>query len=76
MPRRSEALQVDDPLSWLEAELPQLATPKQVVKAANLSRSTIARALARGDLPCVRIGRAVRIRRDAVKAWLTRGLEG
>lgn len=65
-----------DLLADLENELAPLTTVAKVVKATGLSLSTINRALARGDLKCTRIGRAVRIPRSEVRAWLARGLEG
>lgn len=49
-----------------------LLTIPQVVQTTNLSRATIYRAIARGDLRVVHIGRAVRVPRAALADWLTR----
>jgi len=49
-----------------------LLTVDQVMKMTNLSKSTIQRAIARGDLRVVRIGRAVRVPSAALSEWLER----
>ena len=44
----------------------------QVVERAGLSRSTIYELIASGEIPVVRIGRAVRVPAAALEAWVER----
>lgn len=69
---QSDATAPPDPLDSLIASLPSSATREQVAHALNVHPSTIDRALQRGQLAHVRIGRAVRIPRTAVRRWLER----
>jgi excisionase family DNA binding protein len=43
----------------------------EVAKALGLSRSTIYEMIAKGELPVVRAGRAVRVSTAAVEKWIT-----
>lgn len=48
----------------------KLLTLAQLAKATGLSRSTIYRLRARHDLPCIMIGRSLRIDAEEAKAWI------
>jgi excisionase family DNA binding protein len=50
----------------------QLLTRAEVVARLQVSPSTVARLLASGELPCVRIGRAVRVREDDFASFVER----
>jgi excisionase family DNA binding protein len=43
-----------------------------VTRITNLSRTTLYSEIAAGRLPAVKFGRAVRIRRDDLEAWIDR----
>ncbi len=47
-------------------------TPADVATLLATTPSTVHRAIARGDLPAVRYGRLVRIRRDDLDAFIAR----
>ncbi len=49
---------------------PLLLRAEDVGRLTNLGRSTIFALLASGELPAVRVGRAVRIRRRDLEAWI------
>lgn len=51
--------------------VPHLLTIKDVAERLQMSPRTIHRLVANGDLTVVRIGRAVRISEEALKAFLT-----
>ena len=53
------------------APMPESMTIEEVGRIAKFSRATILRRLNDGTLPCVRVGRLVRIPRAAVEAMLT-----
>ena len=46
-------------------DLPELATVAQVAEAAQVSRKTIYKLIASGDLKSVRVRKCVRVNRDA-----------
>ena len=50
----------------------QLLTIRDVMNITKLGRTKIYELLRDGELPCIRIGRSVRIRRDELEAWLER----
>ena len=50
---------------------PRLLTVRDVAERLQMSSRTIHRLVANGDLTVVRIGRSVRIREEALKAFLT-----
>lgn len=56
------------------ADLPELATVRQIADAANVSRKTIYRLVNDGELPAVKIYSAIRINRDAAMEYF--GLKG
>ena len=43
----------------------------EVAKALGLGRSTIYELIAKGELPVVRVGRAIRVSAAAVQKWVT-----
>lgn len=49
---------------------PELLRPEEVAKILAVARSTVFELLRAGDLPAVRIGRAVRIPRKALDRWI------
>ena len=49
-----------------------LLTIKDVQEATQLGRTKIYELMRDGDLPYLRIGRSVRIRRDALDLWLSK----
>ena len=53
-----------------------LLTPAEVVRLTNLGRSTVYGMLASGELPAIRVGRAVRVRRSDLEAWIEAKVTG
>lgn len=49
-----------------------LLKPKRAFELLDISRSTGYAMIASGELPCVRIGRAVRVPVEALKEWVKR----
>ena len=49
-----------------------LLKPSEAFKAMSIGRSTGYAMIASGELPCVRIGRAVRVPVSALKEWVER----
>jgi excisionase family DNA binding protein len=49
-----------------------LLKPKKAFELLDISRSTGYAMIASGELPCVRIGRAVRVPVEALKEWVKR----
>jgi excisionase family DNA binding protein len=49
-----------------------LVKPSEAFKAMSIGRSTGYAMIASGELPSVRIGRAVRVPVDALKQWIER----
>jgi excisionase family DNA binding protein len=47
-----------------------LLRPDEVSRRLNLSRSKVYGMLKRGELPCVRMGRSVRVPADELVRWL------
>ncbi len=47
-----------------------LLRAEEAAKLLSLGRSTVFQLMATGELPCVRIGRAVRIPRSALERWV------
>lgn len=50
---------------------PILMTVAEVQLATRLGRTTVYELIRLGKLPVVRIGRAVRVRRDSLERWLS-----
>lgn len=53
-----------------EVEAPLLLRAEEAAKLLSLGRSTVFQMMATGELPCVRIGRAVRVPRTALERWV------
>jgi len=51
---------------------PMLLTPRQAAKALNVCERTLYGLAKSGDLPAIRIGRAVRYSMDDIRAWIER----
>ena len=51
-------------------KLPRLLTASDVANALGLGLSTIYLLIRRGDLPCIRFGRAVRVRPEDVEKFI------
>jgi excisionase family DNA binding protein len=52
---------------------PEFLSPSEVARRLGLSRSTVYRHIARGDLPALRLGqdgRSLRVRADVLETWL------
>jgi excisionase family DNA binding protein len=49
-----------------------LLTPAEVAKRLNVNRETVYRMRKRGELPFVRVGAAIRVRPEALEAFLQR----
>ncbi|MGK2858192.1 MAG: helix-turn-helix transcriptional regulator [Thermoanaerobaculia bacterium] len=50
----------------------KLLRPKEVMEVIGLGRSKLYELMSAGELPVVRIGRAVRIPADAIDEWIGR----
>jgi len=50
-------------------DLPQFLTPHEFGAFYGLGRSTVYDLLQRGEIPCKRLGRCIRIPRNAVVEW-------
>lgn len=55
-------------------DVPLLLTIKEVQDITRLGRTKVYELMRDGELPVVRIGRAIRVRREALEQWLE-GLE-
>ena len=51
-------------------EAPLLLRAEEAAKLLSLGRTTIFQMMASGELPCVRVGRAVRVPRTALERWV------
>jgi excisionase family DNA binding protein len=59
-----------DPTSTLAA-LPEVLTAREAARLLRVGRNQLYQAVARGDIPAVRIGRTIRIRKHALLDLLT-----
>ena len=50
--------------------VPELLSTKQIAARLDVSADAVRKWVSRDDCPCVRAGRALRFREDAVIAWL------
>jgi excisionase family DNA binding protein len=50
--------------------VPELLSTKEMAARLDVSADTVRKWVSRDDCPCVRAGRALRFREDAVIAWL------
>ena len=57
-------------LDKMTTEVPMLLRAEEAARLLSLGRSTVFAMLATGELPSVRIGRAVRVPRVALEAWI------
>jgi excisionase family DNA binding protein len=55
-----------------EPDMETLMTLRQLIAYLGVSRGTVLRLIHQGDLPAVRVGRALRFQRHAVDDWLAR----
>jgi excisionase family DNA binding protein len=53
-----------------DTEMPLLLRPEEAARAVALSRSTIYRMIASGELAAVRIGRTLRVPAQALRDWV------
>ena len=64
----------DTPRCAWESSLPEVVTVESLAAFLGLNRKTIYAAIDRGEVPGARrVGRAIRILRDAVLVWLAQG---
>jgi excisionase family DNA binding protein len=54
----------------MPAQEPAILTIDEAARYLRLSRPKVYNLVAAGDLPAVRVGRSVRIRRDRLEAWI------
>ena len=50
--------------------MPEVMTAEQLAEYLQIDKQTVYRKARKGEIPCVRIGRVVRFRKDMVDAWL------
>jgi len=55
------------------AEMPAMLTIPEVAKLLRISRGAAYMAARRGEIPCFRIGRTLRVSRAAMVTWLCQG---
>lgn len=68
---------VDEPVGPRDrVVVPMLLRTEDVARALGIARSTVYVLVAGGELPVVRIGRAVRVPREAVERWVRDHTEG
>ena len=60
----------------VSADTPLLLTIKEVQEATQLGRTKVYELMRDGRLPVVRIGRTIRVRREALERWLESLEEG
>lgn len=58
------------PMSDASGDLPLLLDPGEAAKTLSLSRAKVSDMATRGEIPSIRIGRAMRIPRDALLRWI------
>jgi excisionase family DNA binding protein len=51
-------------------DLPTLSTVRELARFFRVGEPRIYRAIARGELPAVRVGKSIRVYRDALERWL------
>jgi excisionase family DNA binding protein len=54
---------------------PELLRAEEVAKVLSIARSTVFELMAARELPVVRIGRAVRVPREALRQWINERTE-
>ena len=60
----------------IQDKIPQLLKPSEVASLLGLGVSTIYLLIRRNELPCIRFGRAVRVRSDDVEKFIEANVEG
>ena len=58
------------------AELPAVLTVDEARRVLRIGRRQLYRAIARHDVPAVKLGRSIRIPRSGLQAWLAASAEG
>lgn len=54
---------------------PLLLSPREAAKALSICEKTLYTLTKKGELPAIRIGRAVRYSLDDIKQWIKKSLE-
>ena len=57
------------------AELPAVLTVEEARRVLRIGRRQLSQAIARHDVPAVKIGRSIRIPRSGLEAWLAQPVE-
>ena len=57
------------------AELPAVLTVEEARRVLRIGRRQLYQAIARHDVPAVKIGRSIRIPRSGLEAWLAQPVE-
>ncbi len=58
------------------AELPPVLTVDEARRVLRIGRRQLYRAIARHDVPALKLGRSIRIPRSGLEAWLSTSAEG
>ena len=58
------------------AELPPVLTVDEARRVLRIGRRQLYRAIARRDVPALKVGRSIRIPRSGLEAWLAVSVEG
>lgn len=58
------------------AELPPVLTVDEARQVLRIGRRQLYRAIARHDVPALKLGRSIRIPRSGLEAWLASSAEG
>jgi len=70
---------MSDPLDRervLLAELPPVLTVDEARRVLRIGRRQLYRAIAKHDVPALKVGRSIRIPRSGLEAWLAASAEG
>jgi excisionase family DNA binding protein len=70
---------MSDPLDRervLLAELPPVLTVDEARRVLRIGRRQLYRAIAKHDVPALKVGRSIRIPRSGLEAWLAASVEG
>jgi excisionase family DNA binding protein len=70
---------MSDPLDRervLLAELPPVLTVDEARRVLRIGRRQLYRAIAKRDVPALKVGRSIRIPRSGLEAWLAASAEG
>lgn len=61
-------------LNWNGHSLPAFLAPRQIIEILNCSRSIVYELIASGEIPSLRIGRALRVPTADFLAWVERNM--